>query len=169
MSAPQKPPEPSIGLNIPIAQIKQLANMYMQWKWIAPIVGVKIPTELDQILTHVAKGGEATPEEIAKLQETMQGLGSGAPQPNVGEPVLTRHIARSAWDMHYNEGLSFREIADILTKDGYPCSHATVCRYIEEVDNEMRFSRIARLVKIGKIAGIVAFFVAWTWIVHVFL
>lgn len=165
MSNEPQTQQPQQGLTIGIdpKQIQQLANLYMQWKWLAPIVGFKIPPELDIIFTNIASGGNPTQEQIQQIQQQL--LQAQAPQPQVGEPVLTRHIAKIAWDMHYNDGMSFREIAENLTKDGYPCSHATVCRYIEDIDAQMRFSRISKLMKIGKYSVMVAIWLLSLWLV----
>jgi hypothetical protein len=71
-------------------------------------------------------------------------------QPAIGEPVLTEHLAFDAWEMHYKQGMSFRQIAETLTKEGYQCSHATVARYVEMIDQTKKMSKILKLVKVGK-------------------
>ena len=82
--------------------------------------------------------------------------------PAIGEPVMTRALAETAWFLHYKEGMGTREIAEQFTKDGSPCSHATVARWINAVDAQRRFSKIATMLRIGKFLGFVAIIVvAW--------
>lgn len=50
-------------------------------------------------------------------------------------------MARHAWDMHFKEGLSYRQIAAEFTNAGYPVAFTTIANYIDEVDDEMRAMR----------------------------
>jgi hypothetical protein len=55
--------------------------------------------------------------------------------------------------MHYKQGMSFRQIAETLSKEGYPCSHATVARYVEMIDQSKKMSKVLKLVKFARIAS----------------
>jgi len=127
-----------------------IAGFYKQFSWTLPLIerfgGVKIPREIITALDSLASGKPLTPEQMLEMKTSIEGM-----QPAVGEPVMTRSLAQTAWWLHYKEGMGTRDIAEQFTKDGSPCSHATVARWINMIDEERRFSRIAMLISIGKI------------------
>jgi hypothetical protein len=148
----KKEPQP---FTIDLAKLMpQIAQYYVQFGWVASLMGLKVPPEVDRALRSIASGKPPSAEEMQMIKnqvETMQGV--------VGEPVMTRQLAETAWYLHTKEGMGTREIAEQFAKDGSPCSHTTVARWINMVDAEKRFGKIARLIQIGKIlgfAGIVA-------------
>jgi len=130
-----------------------IANLYKQLGWTIPIIeklsGYKIPPEIITALDTLATGKPLSPEQMQNLKTQVETM-----QPGVGEPVMTRHLAEDAWLMH-EDGMGTREIAEAFTKQGSPCSHSTVARWINLMDAEKRFSRIAKLIKFGKIAGFI--------------
>ena len=144
-----EPPKPSQPFNIDLSKIMpQIATAYTQYSWILGLTGFKVPPEVDTALRSIATGKPPSPEEMQLIKnqvETMEGV--------VGEPVMTRQLAETAWFLHTKEGMGTREIADQFKKDGSPCSHTTVARWINMVDAEKRFGKVARLIKIGKIVG----------------
>jgi len=136
-----------------------IAQLYRQFGWALPMIekwaGFKMPPEIIASLNALAEGRQLSPQETQQMKETIETM-----QPAVGEPVLTRSLARTAWFLHYKEGMGTRDIAEQFTKDGSPCSHATVARWINMVDEEMRFSRIAKLMKIAKFLAYAGLLVA---------
>lgn len=164
---PTQPATPPTGIDI--AQIlPMVADYYKKFSWAIPLIerlgGFKIPIEIKQGLDALASGKPLTAEDMATLQTGLEQM-----KPAVGEPVMTRSLAQTAYYLHTKEGLGTREIAEMFTKDGNPCSHATVARWINAIDAEKRFSKIAlfiRIVKYSGYAGIVAlaFFIGhWLW------
>jgi len=150
------------GLSIPIDQIKNLAKMYVQWGGFLGVAGIKVPKEIDMMLRTIAQGGEPTPEQLNQ----MQGMINQAPERQIGEPVLTYDLARTAWRMH-KEGASLREIAEEFTKQGNPVSHSTVCdwinRYEDDVgieEQERSARRKALAIKLFLIGGAMVGFLA---------
>lgn len=124
-----------------------IAGIYKQFNWVIPLVGFDVPPQVHQALITIAEGGNLSPDQLQQFKTMAETM-----ERNVGEPVMTRHLAEDAWLMH-QDGMGTREIAEELTKSGSPCSHSTVARWINIVDAEKRFSRIARIIKIGKILG----------------
>jgi hypothetical protein len=110
----------------------------------------KIPPEIIAGLDSLASGKPLTAEQMQAMKTTIETM-----QPAVGEPVMTRQLAEEAYLMH-KDGMGTREIAEQFNKEGNPCSHATVARWINAIDAEKRFGKIARLIQIGKIAGFIA-------------
>ena len=167
---PTQPIQPApMAMPIDLAQIlPTITEYYKKFSWAIPIfeklAGIKIPREILQGLDSLASGKPLSVEDMAKLQTGLEGM-----KPAVGEPVMTRSLAQTAWFLHYKEGLGTRDIAEQLTKDGSPCSHATVARWINAIDEEKRFSKIAlfiRILKFSGYAGIVAlavFIGHWLW------
>lgn len=153
-------------LMIPMEQVKKAAQMYMAYKpalrWIAPMIGFKIPKELDQFLTEVATGQatgqELTENQVNEFQNTVD------TQPRVGEPVMTFKMAKDAWLMH-NDGMGTREIAQEFTRLGSPVSHATVARWINEYDEWASSSKVLKIRRIGKYLGIAGLIALWTLII----
>ena len=138
------------GTKIDVANmLPAISKIYVQWKWVAPLVGFDIPPQVDEALTTLAQGGKLTPEQISGFKTMSETMERG-----VGEPVLTKQLAEDAYLMH-KDGMGTREIAEQFTKDGSPCSHSTIARWINIVDAEKRFSRIAKIIRIGKIAGFI--------------
>ena len=145
MTEEPKPAQPQ-PFNIDLAKIMpQIATAYTQFGWIINLMGFKVPPEVDTALRSIASGKPPSPEELQLLKNQVETM-----QPAIGEPVLTEHLAFDAWEMHYKEGKSFRQIAETLTKEGYPCSHATVARYVEMIDQSRKMSKVLKLVKVAK-------------------
>jgi len=145
MTEEAKPPQP---FNIDLAKIMpQIGKIYMQFHWLIPLTGFKVPPEIDIALREAAEGKPLSPEQIQQFQNQVETM-----SPAVGEPVLTRQLAEDAWLMH-KDGMGTREIAEQFTKEGSPCSHATIARWVNLIDAEKRFGKIARLIKIGKFLG----------------
>jgi hypothetical protein len=166
-----QPTQPAAPMAMPIDLAKVLptvAEYYKKFSWLIPIAerigGFKIPRELIQGLDSLASGKPFSAEDMAKLQTGIEGM-----KPLVGEPVMTRSLAQTAWFLHYKEGMGTRDIAEQFTKDGSPCSHATVARWINAIDEEKRFSKIAKLITVGKFLGYIgivalAFLIGhWLW------
>jgi len=144
-----------------------IAGLYKQFSWAIPIIekmsGMKIPQEIIVALDALSKGEQISPEQMQQLKSSIETM-----QPAIGEPVLTQNIALDAWEQHYKEGKSFRQIAETLTREGYPCSHATVARYVEMIDMQKKASKVIKLVRAVKIASyiippIVAFWIGVTF------
>jgi len=144
----QTQPAQSQPFNIDLMKIMpQIATAYTQFGWVISLMGFKVPPEVDAALRSIASGKPPSPEEMQLIKNQVETM-----SPAVGEPVLTRQLAEDAWLMH-KDGMGTREIAEEFTKKGSPCSHATVARWINLIDTEKRFSKIARLIKIGKFLG----------------
>lgn len=147
---PPPPPNDTQGINIPFAQLTNIARTYCQWR---PIIGMaarfarqKIPKELDEVMAAVASGDH---QAIQNLQAMASGQGQigelETPEPKIGERVLSRDLAYLAWRLVRQQGLSLREAADTLTRDyGAPCSHATVANYVDDIDMQMEEEKQAR-------------------------
>lgn len=127
-----------------------VAKLYQQWNWVIPLVGFDVPPQVHKALITIAQGGELTPEQMQGFKNMAQNM--EAMTPRVGEPVLTRQLAEDAYLMH-KDGMGTREIAEQFTKEGNPCSHSTIARWINMIDAEKRFSKIARIIRIGKFLG----------------
>jgi hypothetical protein len=167
MATPQSEQKKEAGspFNIDIRNIgPMIGNLYNQYGWILKIIGIRLPKEAEMGLTILGKGANMTKEEAEQLQQQFSEMGPGM-QPGVGEPVMTMQLAEEAYMLH-KQGMGTREIADLFTKEGSPCSHATVARWINMVDQEKRFGRIALLIRFGKIAGLVSAFVLAVLIGH---
>lgn len=166
--APEQPAKPPFNIDLN-AILPTVLQYYRRFGWAIPILerltGFKIPRELLAALDSLESGKPLTQEQMQTLQQGME----QQMKPQVGEPVMTRSLAQTAWFLHYKEGMGTREIAEQLTKDGSPCSHATVARWINVIDEEKRFSKIALFIRIAKFtgyAGIVAlaFLIGhWLW------
>ena len=130
-----------------------VANLYKQLGWTIPIIekmsGYKVPREIITALDTLASGKPLSPEQMQNLTNEIETM-----QPGIGEPVMTRQLAEDAWLMH-KDGMGTREIAEEFTRKGSPCSHSTVARWINLIDADKRFSRIAKIIRIGKIAGFI--------------
>lgn len=161
MTEQPQPAQPQ-PFNIDLMKIMpQIGKLYVQFHWVISLTGYKIPPEIDIALREAAEGKPLTQEQIQQIQSQVETM-----QPAVGEPVLTRQLAEDAWLMH-KDGMGTREIAEEFTKKGSPCSHATVARWINLIDAEKRFSKIARMIQIGKFLGfsaiiVLAFFIGKT-------
>lgn len=155
---PASAPAPA-PFNIDLNKIlPTIAQLYKQFGWAMPIiekyVGFKIPPEVKASLEMLAEGKSLSPDQMQQLQTGIETM-----QPQVGEPVLTKQLAEAAWLLHTKEGMGTREIAEQFTKDGSPCSHTTIARWVNMVDAEKHFGKIARAIQIGKflgLAGIIA-------------
>lgn len=170
MTEQPQPTQPTTPpMQIDLAKIlPMIIQYYKQFSWAIPIIekmgGFHIPREILKSLDSLASGKPLSAEEMATFTTELEQM-----KPAVGEPVMTRSLAQTAWFLHYKEGMGTRDIAEQLTKDGSPCSHATVARWINALDEEKRFGNIARIIGIGKLlgyAGIVAlaFFIGhWLW------
>ena len=123
----------------------QIATAYTQFGWVIGLMGFKVPPEVDTALRSIASGKPPSPEELQLLKNQVETM-----QPAIGEPVLGHDIALDAWEMHYKNDKSYREIAEVLTKEGYPCSHATVQRYCTMIDMERSASKVLKLIKVAK-------------------
>jgi len=125
-----------------------IANLYRQFHWIIPLVGLDVPPQVHEALISIAEGKNIDAQKMMQLKAMAETM------PRIGEPVLTRQLAEDAWLMH-KDGMGTREIAEEFTKRGNPCSHSTVARWINMIDAEKRFSKIARIIRIGKILGFI--------------
>lgn len=146
-------PKPAMPFNIDITKIQpMIAKYYNQFSWILPIIesltGFKMPPQLTKSLSLLASRKPLSPEDMESIKTSVETM-----QPQIGEPVLTEHLAFDAWEMHYKQNMSFRQIAETLTKEGYQCSHATVARYVEMIDQSRRMSKILKLVQFARIAS----------------
>lgn len=169
--------------------MRKIAQEYTKWKWLISLAGrfggFKVPKEVDFALETLAHGGQLTPEQEQDLQGyAQQAAGQyGAspygqppqnypqeppemPQPAIGEPVLTRDLAFLAWQMK-RDGMSLREIAEDFTRHGNPCSYATVAKYVNAVDEEIRTSKALKIRKIGKYAFFAGLWLASLIIVYI--
>jgi hypothetical protein len=148
---PQQPPsQPTLTLDFNQVQtwLTQIAKYYTAFKWLLPMLGLEIPPQADILLTTIANEGKVTPESFEKLKQTI-----GEMKPAIGEPVLTRQLAEIAYRMH-KEGMSLRDIAEEFTKQGNPCSHATIARWINMIEAEKKTSRVMLIIRIVKITAI---------------
>lgn len=149
MTEEPKKPEPQPFMIDASKILPTIASMYKQFSWAIPMIekyaGFKVPPEVIQALDGLASGKPLSAEDMQRFKTRVETM-----QPAIGEPVLTRHIARDAHELHYKNGLSFRDIAEKLTKEGYPCSYATVARYVEAIDAELRMSKVGKLIGIGR-------------------
>jgi hypothetical protein len=144
MMFPQQPQMPP-AIAIPMNAMKTLARYYKDFHWIIGLTGQKVPRELDIVLRKIAESDN--PEAMQELQNMAQGgqpnydpynVGpQEIPAPRIGERVLTNDIAQQAWELHYLKHWTFRDIAEYLTRDGYPVSHTTVSNYISEIDEDI--------------------------------
>ena len=171
---PQQAPTPApftIDLN---KILPTIAQAYKQFGWALPMLekwgGFKIPPEIIASLNALSEGRQLSPQEMQQMKETIETM-----QPAVGEPVLTRELAEDAWELAHQinpktgRRWGTRDIAELFTQEGNPCSHATIARWIEVIDTGKRFSKVARLIKAGKILGFVGIIVAAVLIGHYFL
>jgi hypothetical protein len=161
---PQQSNQPSQPFNIDLTKIMPtIANLYKQFSWAIPIIekmtGYKIPAEIITALNTLSEGKPLTPEQMQAMRTSIETM-----QPQVGEPVMTRQLAETAYFLHTKEGKGTREIAEMFTKDGNPCSHATVARWINIIEQEKRFGKIARAIQIAKIAGFIGIIALAFWI-----
>lgn len=149
----EKPKTVADQITLSVEQVTKIIRSFTPYygmiKFAARLAGVKIPSEIDEVIDTINKG--ETPD-LTKLQDLGERL--SAEQPKVGETVTTRYLAYEAHRLHYQERMGTREIADFLTKEGSPCSHSTVARMIQEVDAELEASKRGRIVSILKYAGI---------------
>lgn len=144
---PEQPSaQPSITIDFNQIQtwLPKIAQYYTSFKWLFPIIGLEIPPEADAILTAIAQNGKVTPETFQNLKETLERT-----KPAIGEPVLTRQLAETAYRMH-KEGMSLRDIAEEFTRQGNPCSHATIARWINMIEAEKKASKIMLIISIAK-------------------
>jgi len=158
MTEPQQPQQNPFMIDVRTI-LPTIAKMYSQFHWIIPMLGFNVPPEIHQTLISIAEGKPLSPEQVQQLKTQAEAM-----KPMVGEPVMTRQLAETAWYLHYKEGMGTREIAEQFTKDGNPCSHATVARWINAIDMEKRYGRIARLIQIGKILGFAGLMFLAFWI-----
>lgn len=162
---PEQKKEEGSPFNIDIRKVgPMIGKYYLQFGGMLKVVGIKVPQELDIILKTLAQGGDMTPEQAKQVQDQIASMTPGM-EPGVGEPVMTMQLAEEAYMLH-KQGMGTREIADLFTKEGSPCSHATVARWINMVDQEKRFGRIALLIRFGKIAGFIGVIAAAVLIGH---
>jgi len=153
MTEPQQQPQPQPQFpKIAGLDIIQIAKLYAQWNWALKMIGVKIPPEAHNALMMLAQGGQPTPETMQNLQTMIQQ--SEVPEPEIGEPVMTWKLAKDAWLMH-QEGMGLREIAESLTRQGNPVSHATVARWINDYEESLQLYRKAKIRTILKILGFI--------------
>jgi hypothetical protein len=150
--------------NVDLSKIlPTIANLYKQFSWAIPMIetmtGFKVPPQIIASLNALAEGKPLTPQDMETLKTSIETM-----QPAVGEPVMTKELAESAWFLHTKEHMGTREIAEQFTKDGSPCSHTTVARWINAVDAEKRFGKIARLLRIGKLLGFIGILFLAFWI-----
>lgn len=155
------PTQITIDFNMIQTWLPRIAQYYTMFKWILPLIGLDVPPEADAILTTIASQGNVTPETIEKLKQTIQ------TKPAIGEPVLTRQLAETAYILH-KEGMSLRDIAEEFTKQGNPCSHATIAKWVNMIDAEKRASKMRLLIMTVKYASIavaiaLAFFIGYVF------
>ena len=150
-------------ITMTIEQVQGLVSKFMPYypivKWGTRLMGVKIPPEIDEAITAIQKGEMPNLEKLRALESQVA--------PRVGDPVLTRDLAYQAWMLHRKEGMGTREIADYFTNElNSPCSHATVARYVNMVDAEMQASKMGKIIRIAKYAGIVGICLLSAYIGH---
>jgi len=169
---PQQKPEEQKGdiLAIPMKQIQEAAKKYMDYRGminaIGPLLGFKMPKEIDTMLVTLAQGGDVNPEQIQQMINNNQmPMTQGVP---VGQPVMTFKMAKDAWLMH-NDGMGTREIAEEFTAQGSPVSHATVARWINEYDELMQSNHFFKFRAILKTVGLSVGFIIAVLAVHVIL
>ena len=165
MTEQPKPTPAPAPFNIDLNKIlPAIAQASKQFGWALPMLekwgGFKIPPEIIASLNAFAEGRTLSPQEMQQMKETIETM-----QPAVGEPVLTRELAEDAWELAHQinpktgRRWGTRDIAELFTQEGNPCSHATIARWIEVIDTGKRFSKVARLIQIGKIAGFIGIIV----------
>jgi len=151
-----------------------IAQAYKQFGWALPMLekwgGFKIPPEIIASLNALSEGRTLSPQEMQQMKETIETM-----QPAVGEPVLTRYLAEDAWELHQQinpktgKRWGTRDIAELFTSEGNPCSHATIARWIEMIAEQKKFGKIARLISIGKfmlltvLPAVIAFIIGKTF------
>lgn len=186
-----RPPQPaeSQGFNIAGLDMRKIARAYMDnksiIKWGARLARQKIPPELDEFMEDTAYGRPISEERRQQFEGTArdafgydnprEGYGRGYPPPEgyevppnvIGEPVMTRQTAMAAWIMHHKEHMSLRDIEIELAKEGNPASRSTIARWINEVDEEMHFSQLARLKTLGKWAIAIGAWVFTVFLTHI--
>jgi hypothetical protein len=154
----------------------QIAKAYTQYR---PIIGIaakfarqKVPKELDDVMAALA----FNPQEQNPSSYEGQPQPRGYPQPPegyeeqenvIGQPVMTRQTAMAAWIMHHKEHMSLRDIEIELAKEGNPASRSTIARWINDVDEEMHFSQVARLKTVGKWAIAIGAWVFTVFLTHI--
>jgi len=147
--------------------LPKIAKYYATYKPFLHLLGLtkEIPPQVDLILTQIAQGQEPSPEQLKKLVE------GEFLQPQVGEPVGTRQLIIRAYHLHYDGydpltnkdygmPLATRTIAEIFTQEGNPCSHATVARWINSYDYELRTSKLEFIKNIAKYIIITIFWIS---------
>jgi len=142
-SEPEKKPVSPDIIKLVTDNLQNIAKLYTQWGWLIKMAGLKVPPDVDMAIRSIAEGKPITPEQV----EQLKALGE---KPMIGEPVLTRRLAEEAWSLHYGQGMATRDIAELFTKDGNPCSHSTVARWINMIDMEKQMSKALKLRAIAK-------------------
>lgn len=134
-------------ISVPLEAMKTIAQVYSQNKGlantVARLMGHTVPKGVDDFLIGILEN------DPQKIQGTVSQPNydpynvepQEIPQPRIGERVLTQDIAQQAWELHYLKHWTFRDIAEYLTRDGYPVSHTTVSKYISEIDEEIEEER----------------------------
>jgi len=151
----KKDEKKSEGFKIDLDKIlPTVGNIYNRLGWLLPIAerlgGFKVPKEIKEGLEWIGQGKPLTDEQKRRLAEGLTSLEEGKlSEVGVGEPVMTYKMAEDAYLMHM-EGHSTRDIAEEFKKLGVLVSHATVARWVNAVADQKHFSRIARLINIGK-------------------
>ena len=133
--------QPLDFIKMPLDTVRTLAKYYKDYKWVAKLARVKIPPEIDHVLTLIGQGDNAA---IGELQQ-LAGGGSSVqtqnpmqdefqePPVEVGETVVTRKMAQKMYNLH-EEGWGTRKIADYFTAKGSPISHGTVATTINKFE-----------------------------------
>ncbi len=139
------------GITFNLDQVTNLIKVFIPYypmvKMGARLMGVKIPPEIDEFLDAISKG---KPPDLDKLR-----LLAESAESKVGDPVMTRQLAEEAYFLHTTEGMGTRAIAEHFTnKLKSPCSHATVARWINLIDQQKRASKVAKVYQVIKYAGI---------------
>jgi hypothetical protein len=155
--------------------IKKAADLYSNYKpfirMFTKMSGIKIPRELDDALTALSTG-KATEEELKEMaQAASKQMEEGGemeppevPPPEIGKSHMTHHLARLAYELHVNEGVGVREIAEQFTAEGNPVSYVTVARWIKAAEEELAANHAERIIRILRYSAF-----AGVWVVSVLL
>lgn len=138
-----------------------IAKNYVAFGWLLGIAGVDVPKEMDAVLRRIASGESVTASDMKALKtlETRE----------VGDPVFTDMLAEQAWGLHHKQGMGTRAIAELFTKQGSPCSHSTVARWINLIDIQKNASKMGKIIMILKWGGIAGAWIASIILVKLFL
>lgn len=160
------------GFFLPMEQIRNIAKIYHQFKWVGKVIGMKAPPMLDRALEAIAKGDMEGAQELQSMAQGEQQFSpydiesDELPQPRIGERALTQDLARRAHQMYYRDRMSYREIAEFFTRElGVPVSHTTIATYIWDLNEEIeenkgtRMKTLATVIIVPAVIGFAGFLV----------